>query len=521
MTAAEQNRTAERRMRPVSEVRVPPNDLRAEVELLGAMLLDEHAAAEGLTLCSASDFYGVSGGHVASAIGAVVGRGEVADSHAVTAELRRAGVLDSLSVDGSEGAAVIVTLVARAGMRYQVKSLASTVAKYARARAVIAKAATLADAGYAADLEQGAAVAAEVVEDLGAIDARGSTWSPVDVGAVIDGGLEMTEPTLLLRSDGSGLLYPGKVHAINAPPETAKTFLALYVAFERISAGEHVVYIDFEDDALGILERLMALGVSRDEAASQFHYVRPDEPFSPTARAQLLNLVRLHQPTLAIIDGVAEAMAQNGWNESDNGDVAAFLTALPRLLEREGCSVVLLDHLVKDKEQQGRYARGAGHKLAGLSGAAYKMETLSAFGRGKTGSVRLTLTKDRPGWIRRSAAGQKVAEVEFASSANGDSVVVKVSAPDTTPQKFRPTYLMEHVSRVLEIATAPMSMSQVLESTNGNRDARISAIRCLVDEGYLEVSRAGQAHLHRSERPFRQAAEVPATTIDQPDSGDF
>jgi len=519
---APEERLDERRVRSVPAVpRVPPHDLQAEAQLLGVMLLDEAAAATGLAGCAPEDFYRVSHAHVAAALAAVVERGEAADSHAVSAELRRAGLLDGLSAGDSQGPAVIVSLMAAAAMRYQVGGLASTVARYARARAMIAKAGSLADAGYSVDLEQGAAVAAEVVEDLGLTDLGASTWAPIDVATVIDNGLESSQPTILLRSDGTALLYPGKVHALNAPPEAAKTLLALHACAERINAGEHVLYVDFEDDAQGILERLAALGVERDAAAERFHYIRPDEPFGGVARAQLLNLVRLYRPTLAILDGVAEAMAMNNWSENDNSDVAAFLTALPRLLEREGCCVVLIDHLVKDAENQGRYARGAGHKLAGLSGSAYKLEVTRAFGRGTTGSVRMVVTKDRPGWVRRGAVGPRVADVEFTSSTTGDTITVKVLAPDTAPASFRPTYLMESVSRCLEGSPDPLSVNAVLATTSGNRSARITALKCLVDEGYVERSTSGQAHLHRSARPFRESEQTPSPVGEQTEMEDF
>lgn len=333
---------------------------------------------------------------------------------------------------------------------------------------------------------------------------EGSSWSPVDVGALFAAGLRRPEPTLLARDDGARLLYPGKVTAFAAEPETGKSFVAQLASGERIDAGEHVLYVDFEADATSVLERMAGLGPTPHELGELFHYVRPDEPLSERATNRLVSVLEQHRPTLAVVDGVAEAMALNDLDENKNADVAKFLVALPRLLERYGCCVLLIDHVVKDRESQGRWARGAGHKLAGVT-AAYKLEPLRPFGRGMVGESKITLTKDRPGALGAVCPSRRAGTLVVDST--GADTRVSIRAPDSGP--FRPTVLMERASRLLEGSGEALSGRQVREQVKGANDALVLALDLLVADGYVDrFEGPRRSQLHRSLRPFRADVEA-------------
>ena len=97
----------------------------------------------------------------------------------------------------------------------------------------------------------------------------GSTWMPVDIAPILagNGSLEPA-PTMLARADGRHLIYRAKVHSYNGEPECGKGWLSLLACAERLDAGEHVAYIDFEDEAAVAITRLRALGVSTTPSAS-------------------------------------------------------------------------------------------------------------------------------------------------------------------------------------------------------------------------------------------------------------
>src|SRR5690606_4938868 len=54
-------------------------------------------------------------------------------------------------------------------------------------------------------------------------------WEFVDLDPILDGTHELPVPTICLRSDGAGLIYPGRVHSIAGEPGGGKTWVALHV----------------------------------------------------------------------------------------------------------------------------------------------------------------------------------------------------------------------------------------------------------------------------------------------------
>jgi len=62
--------------------------------------------------------------------------------------------------------------------------------------------------------------------------------------------------------------------------EPGKGWFALSAAIDELDAGNHVLYLDFEDDENGVVGRLLTLQVESDTIAAQFHYVRPEAPLA-------------------------------------------------------------------------------------------------------------------------------------------------------------------------------------------------------------------------------------------------
>src|SRR3954454_5953496 len=82
---------------------------------------------------------------------------------------------------------------------------------------------------------------------------------PVALQAVLDNPSERLTPTVGHRDDGRGLFYRGKVSSVAGESEAGKSWLMLVTAVDEIRARHPVLYIDFEDDPSGIVERLKAL----------------------------------------------------------------------------------------------------------------------------------------------------------------------------------------------------------------------------------------------------------------------
>ncbi|HEY5333050.1 MAG TPA: hypothetical protein VIJ21_05825, partial [Solirubrobacterales bacterium] len=171
-----------------------------------------------------------------------------------------------------------------------------------------------------------------------------------------------------------------------------------------------------------------------------------------------------------------------------------------------GAAVVEVDHVVKDKESRGRFAIGGQHKLAGVD-VAYLVALREPFGRGRVGELDLLVKKDRPGFIRQYADGEKVASVRLISDGEG-AVEVAVEVPSCPsgsadhPGNFRPTTLMERLSEAIELKPG-MGVREVRASIRGNNDAKEIALGILIAEDYVRVEPNGQKQEHFSDRLYR------------------
>jgi hypothetical protein len=328
-----------------------------------------------------------------------------------------------------------------------------------------------------------------------------TSWAPVELAAILNGTQSDPPPSILTRTDGRALLYAGRVHAVFGEPEACKGWVALAATAEALDAGDRVLYVDFEDTAASVAGRLVALGVPADAIRERFVYVRPDEPLADTGRADLDAAAA--GVTLAVLDGITEALTLHGLDLSSNGDVAAWLDLLPRPLARGGAAVLTIDHVVKDRENRGRYAIGAQHKLAGVD-CAYSVSVIEPFGRGRDGRVKITVTKDRPGHVRAFADEGRVAEARLQSHDDG-TVTVTLEAPEGAGA-FRPTTLMERVSRAVEDEPG-VGTNAIRRTVKGRAKFVQEALARLIEEGHVDRRQDGdgKAVRHYSVKPFRTA----------------
>lgn len=482
----------------------PPHDTDAEEAVLGAMLTSLDACEAALDAgLEPEDFYVVHHAAYYAAVCACVIAGEKPDPITVNARLAEPS---NDHINRMLGLQVGVPVLSSAA------TYATRVRTCARLRQLMGAALDIADTARGGNLD-GALDQLHRLTTTLPTDDTDTSWAPLDLTTVFDGD-GPPAPAMLTRDDGLCLLYAGKVHAFNAESESGKSWLALWAAAERLLAGEHVLYLDFEDDAQAIVGRLQALGLTRADIEGRFHYLRPADRIDAVATATLERLLVDHRPTLAIVDGVTEVMAQNGWSINDNDDVAQFLLALPRRIARHGAAVVLIDHVTKDKEGRGRFALGAQHKLAGIDGAAYTLEVTQPFGIGRDGTARINVTKDRPGHVRGgSLEGRFVGELRVQSLPEG-AVHLSLSARSHgsgAPARTRPTNLMEQVSKAVkeqnEAGIEPTKNALASEIQSAKKNV-LAAIAQLVEEHFLQVVHGpNNAQMLRSLRPYRQAMD--------------
>lgn len=338
-------------------------------------------------------------------------------------------------------------------------------------------------------------------------------WTPVDVRQLLAGGLEPLRPTLMPRSDNRCLLYPGRTHSFSGESGSGKSWLAQWATAQALQAGGLCLYLDYESGAASVVARLRALGCTDDQIA-RLTYVNPDA--APTGEAFESLLRSEHGFTLAVVDGVTEALALSGLSgdslTNNNDAVTRWHAMLPKRIATEtGAAVVQVDHVTKSKDGRGGYAIGGQAKRASITGAAYVVVPRETFGRGRAGWFDLYVSKDREGFVlgapdgADTATGKHVGRVTVSSTQDGERVGLEVLAPLPNSADDQAGSLMARVAAFL--AELPhghegASTNTVKREVTGNEAQIGQALAALVSAGYVAKKAKGQSMLHRLVKPY-------------------
>jgi hypothetical protein len=331
------------------------------------------------------------------------------------------------------------------------------------------------------------------------------TWGePVDLAAVIAGGLKIDPPVLGRRSDGVCLLYRSAVHWVFGEPEAGKGLFAVLIAAEVLAAGGQVLILDFESTVQDYVGRLQGLGVSDEAIVERVAYLSPEPP----PRVDQFGTLLLElAPDLAILDGVDAAMRVLGL-DPNTADVNDFYRMLLRPMARNGAATIAIDHVVKSGDNR-RWPKGNGAKL-GLADVGLGVECIRPFGRNvKNGLSRVVKHKDRFGWLSQYCRDDTLALLELSST--DPAITATLTPPDARAKtrSSRPAALMEEFSVLIE-ATPGLSQSGLLRGVRGNQATKLLALSLLAKEGYVMVkSGTRNARNYHSLRPFRQADDSP------------
>lgn len=296
------------------------------------------------------------------------------------------------------------------------------------------------------------------------------------------------QPTLLSRVDGECLLYPRLIHWFAGEPESLKSWLALLATLQVTQRGGSVLYVDFEDVPESIKERMVNLGATEEELSRVF-YVHPEDATTPEILELYLATIRECDISLVVLDGVTEGMTAEGLGITDNSEVAKWLARLARPLAWAGPAVVVIDHVTKNAETRGRYPIGAQHKLAGIwvAYAVDKLHDLSpALDEPVTGVARISVSKDRPGKIRKVCPDQRsLGQLHITAYPDGSLFARIVPAPERQVDT-RPVDTMASVSAWLQDHGERKSVRAIREGTKARAQSVQSALTALEAEGYVE-----------------------------------
>jgi hypothetical protein len=319
-----------------------------------------------------------------------------------------------------------------------------------------------------------------------------SSWKPVALKDYFDGLFAAPIATLLKRSDGHGLIYEGRVHSIYGESESGKSWIAQIATAECLKNDKKVIYIDFESDPIDVVNRLKALGVSRANLLQYFSYIRPegardaDDPYWQA-------ILEPKSATLIVIDGVTESLTMWGGESKDNDAITRWMRLFPRTVATaSGAAVVLIDHITKNAETRGRFAIGGQAKLATIDGAAYLVEPLEALAPGRTGTLTMRVTKDRPGFVRKIAGmWRKSDRTQEAAVFTIDSTRAQMEYVIGVPMLEDELESNKEFKKQKEVAEfihnhPGASRRLVAEGITGSKDAIGERISDLVAGGWIE-----------------------------------
>lgn len=355
-----------------------------------------------------------------------------------------------------------------------------------------------------------------------------SSWRFEDLTQLASGVELPPTSTVFQREDGQGLFYRGAVNDLHGEPGCGKSMIAQIATAQELKQGHDVIYIDYEDSARNVVKRLLLLGVTGEQIIGHLHYVRPSaKPSSPTSLdGWRETLDYADTATLAIIDGVTSCLAYAGLDSNSGDDIAAWYNTMPRLISACGPAVVLIDHVVKSKDNRGRYAGGSMQKLALIDGISYSVDMTKPVGKGVRGTIVIKSGKDRiseieehcaVSWSSNGSHLREAARIEI-NSTDPKLMRVTIARPNMMPSEdrqakrddFRPTGLMERISRMLEDSLEEPNQSELFKALkddgSGARTAVMSkAVSLLLQEGFVS-NRSGRNNrsIFKSIRPYRQ-----------------
>ena len=304
------------------------------------------------------------------------------------------------------------------------------------------------------DVEEGEDCDGGVHEDLDPLDARPSSWSPVDLEPYLTGKLTVPDPEVCRRNDGACLMYRGRVNMLFGSSESAKSWIAMAICLQEIEAGGRALYLDFEDEPVQTLNRLRLLGAVDDDLRAQFSYIRPEGPLAdmqrnkwgkdqPTksgefAQDQFDMALASLDPDIIVADGMTALYGLHGLDANDAVSTDVITSWLKRLTRNGRSTVIIIDHQAKSAEK-GSMPIGSQHKVAMVQGTLLQVWPIKQPMPGDVGEMELVVLKDRPGQVRahsQKTGGRGKAQVAgvvtLDSRTEGRSSLV-ITPPRRTP----------------------------------------------------------------------------------------
>lgn len=336
-------------------------------------------------------------------------------------------------------------------------------------------------------IEEDTVVAEDAADEGGEDDDESQWWADL---TWLEGGQppEPDKTVYAVRDDGVGLFYPGKVNGVFGDPETAKSWLAHLAIVEALHAGERAAIVDADHNTAPVTaRRLLALGVPATTLADPdlFRYAAPEDRGG--VKTTIMGLAEWGA-AVVVLDSLGELLPMMEASSNDNDEVTYALRLLTTTLLAIGACIIVIDHVTKSTETRSNgYAIGAGAKKRAVRGAYLSVRKLSEVVPGKVGKVAITIVKDSPGTLRAASTNGKDAGVFILDATNPEALTWRIETGGANVGVFRPTTLMERVSRWLEAHPGAHSRTEVTTNVEGKKSTLATALDVLADEEFVTV----------------------------------
>jgi hypothetical protein len=350
------------------------------------------------------------------------------------------------------------------------------------------------------------------------------SWTPIDLTDVViglqTGSLERPKPMIGVCSNGRALFYPRRINEVHSVSGDGKSWLALFATAQEIAKGNHVVFIDYEDDEIGIVGRLLDIGTDPDVILRCFHYFHPQDGYDSAAHSLMTKLISRHPVTLAVVDSEGESLSMEGKKSNVDEDIATWGQLLVRPLAALGPAVLDLDHVTKDKNGRLLYSIGSQRKRALINGASYYIEPIpdSLMGKGRVGMVKLVCSKDRGGHY---AQRQEIAMLRLDATTEPYTISLDAFTSDAVKGQLTlaEKQKMQAISEFVE-ANPDVTRNAIYEVVKGKKDTFEKLMDYLIPD-YIQVSEDGQDHHHRVVKPYMVEEAEPPRTEREPTFSDM
>jgi len=254
----------------------------------------------------------------------------------------------------------------------------------------------------------------------------------VDLANVIENGIEPVEPFDAEEPD----LLAGCVTCIIGGPEQGKTVLAAHKIIRALRGDKRVLLIDEEMGVRLTAERLDAMGATRDDLSRLIYFPFTLADFGGNLEAMAATITEgiiRESVDLIVMDSVSKLIAAAGMDENSNSDATRLLGAwITPAAHVHGRTVLLLDHTTK-VEDDGKYGRGAGSKLADVD-VQFHIQAAVPPTRTSMGRLVLSRKKDRlasvPATINYLAGGDGTGALNVRIEGSDATTAVKVRESD-------------------------------------------------------------------------------------------